>query len=275
MEISQELGEGSENEREETEEQWNENEAPKIDEVKKAIERLQSNGSPGSDNIIAELLKTKQEIIELTLQRIICQIWKEEIIPEQWEDGLICPIHKKGDQLELNDYRGITLLNSGYKIFSNLLHEHLQPYMESIVGKYQCGFRKGKSTTDQIRSMRQILEKTSEYRISTFHLFIDFKAAYDTIRRDQLLDNLTEFKIPPKLIRLVKLTLKHMRCRVKIHNNLSEQFDTSIGLRQGDALSCILFNLALEKIEIRRWKLKELYTTKGPRYLLMQMIQSQ
>jgi hypothetical protein len=100
--------------------------------------------------------------------------------------------------------------------------------MESIVGKYQCGFRKGKSTINQIQSMTQILEKTSEYRISMFHLF-DFKVAYDTIRRDKLLEALTEFKIPPKLIRLVKLTLKHVRCRVKIHNNLSEQPDTSIG----------------------------------------------
>jgi hypothetical protein len=81
MEISQEL-EASGNEREETEEQQNENEAPKIDEVKKAIERLKSNRSPGPDNIIAELLNTKQEIIEVTLQRIVCQTWKEEIIPE-------------------------------------------------------------------------------------------------------------------------------------------------------------------------------------------------
>jgi sorting nexin-29 len=247
-EISQELRDGSGNEREEIGEQQNENEAPKIDEVKKAIERLKTNRSPGPDNIIAELLKTKQEIIEATLQRRVCQIWMEEIIHEQWEDGLICPIHKKGDQLELNNYRRITLLNTGYKIFSNILYERLQPYMESIVGKYQCGFRKCKSTIDQIQSVRQILEKTSEYGLSTFHLFIDFTAAYDNKRTDKLLEALTEFKIPPKLIRLVKLTLKHMRCKVKIHNNLSEQSDTSTGLRQGDALSCTRFNLALEKV---------------------------
>jgi sorting nexin-29 len=79
-------------------------------------------------------------------------------------------------------------------------------------------------------------------------LFIDFKAVYDTIRRDKLLEALTEFKIPSKLIRLAKLTLKNMRCRVKVHKNLSEKSDTSIGLRQFDALSCILFNLALEKV---------------------------
>jgi hypothetical protein len=60
-EISEELGEGAENEREETEEKRNENEPPKIDEVKKAIDRLKSNSSPGPDKITAELLTIKQE----------------------------------------------------------------------------------------------------------------------------------------------------------------------------------------------------------------------
>jgi Reverse transcriptase (RNA-dependent DNA polymerase). len=91
------------------------------------------------------------------------------------------------------------------------------------------------------------LEKTSGYGINTFHFFSDIKAAYDTIKRNKLLEPLKEFHIPPKLIRLIKLILKHVRCRVKIQNNLSEQFETSVGLK-GDALSCILFNLALKEI---------------------------
>jgi Reverse transcriptase (RNA-dependent DNA polymerase). len=83
----------------------------------------------------------------------------------------------------LNNDREIILLNTGYKIFSNILYERLQPYIENIAGQYQCGFRKGKSTIDQIQSMQQILEKTSEYGPSMFVLFIGFKAAYNTVRR--------------------------------------------------------------------------------------------
>jgi hypothetical protein len=52
---------------------------------------------------------------------------------------------------------------------------------------------------------------------------VDFRAAYDTIR-DKLLEILNEFKVPKKLIKLIKLTLKNVRFRVKIENNLSEQF---------------------------------------------------
>jgi hypothetical protein len=53
--------------------------------------------------------------------------------------------------------------------------------MENTVRQYQCGFRKGKSKIDQIQSMQQILEKTSQYRISMFDLFVGFRVACDAI----------------------------------------------------------------------------------------------
>ena len=153
---------------ERTGEQWNENMPPTIDDVRKATERLKNKRLPGPDNIIAKLLKKQWDITEVQLHKTVCQTWKEEI-PEQWEDGFIWPIHKKGDWLVLNYYRGITWLNTEYKIFSNILYERLQPYMENIVGQYQYGFRIGKSTTDQIQSTRQILVHDSEYGIHMFH----------------------------------------------------------------------------------------------------------
>jgi hypothetical protein len=63
-----------------------------------------------------------------------------------------------------------------------------------------------------------------------------------------------------------------VRCRIKIQNNFSEQFETAVGLRQGEALFCILFNLTLEEV-VRDSKV----VTKGiinkiPRYFLMQII---
>lgn len=72
-----------------TGEQWNENMPPTIDDVRKATERLKNNRLPGPDNIIAQLLKNQWEITEITLHKIVCQVWKEEIIPQQWEDELI------------------------------------------------------------------------------------------------------------------------------------------------------------------------------------------
>ncbi|KAA5771122.1 reverse transcriptase family protein, partial [Pseudomonas aeruginosa] len=110
-----------------------------------------------------------------------------------------CPLHKKGDVLDCQNYRGISLLNTAYKIFANVLFGKLKPFVEPRLGEYQCGFRPGRSTIDQIFSLRQILEKTLEFNADTYHLFIDFKAAYDNISRDFLYQAMHEIGVPPKL----------------------------------------------------------------------------
>ena len=71
-------------------------------------------------------------------------------------------------------------------LLSNILFARISQFAENIIGNYQCGFQKNRSTTNQIFMLRQILKKTKEFGIETHHLFIDFKSAYDTIKRDQL-----------------------------------------------------------------------------------------
>ena len=60
---------------------------------------------------------------------------------------------------------------------SIILCERLKPYLSSIIGLYQCGFRPGKSTVDQMFTLRQILEKTHEFNVDMHHLFIDVTQA--------------------------------------------------------------------------------------------------
>lgn len=149
--------------------------------------------------------------------------------------------------MRCDNYRGIALLCTGYKVLANIICDRLCPHLETITGKYQCGFMKAKSTTDQIFTIRQILEKTHEYNIPTFHLFIDFKAAYDSVRRHELYMAMTEFGIPEKLVRMTKMTMHGVRGVVRMEGDISREFDIRGGLKQGDGLSCILFNIALEK----------------------------
>jgi hypothetical protein len=78
--------------------------------------------------------------------------------------------------------------------------------------------------------------------------FVDFSQAYDSINRNKLWRNLEEFEIPTKLIQLIKECNSNTACEVKFRNQLSESFDVNSGLRQGDALSPLLFNLTLEKV---------------------------
>ncbi|KAJ4435487.1 hypothetical protein ANN_18103 [Periplaneta americana] len=77
-------------------------------------------------------------------------------------------------------------------------------------------------------------------------LFIDFKKAYDSLKRQVLYDILIEFGIPKKLLRLIKMCLSETYSTVRIGQFLSDAFPIHCGLKQGDALSLLLFNFALE-----------------------------
>ncbi|PSN42661.1 hypothetical protein C0J52_13043 [Blattella germanica] len=90
-------------------------ELPTIEEVKDSIKKLNQNRAPGPDNINNEIIKFDTTDIFANLHKIINRVWRTEKLTSELEEGLICPIFKKGDPLECKNYHGITLLNSAYK----------------------------------------------------------------------------------------------------------------------------------------------------------------
>ncbi|XP_055633640.1 uncharacterized protein LOC129773983 [Toxorhynchites rutilus septentrionalis] len=149
---------------------------PTIGEVGNTIKQLENNKSTGKVGIEVSYL-----------HRLIVIIWETEQLPQEWKDGVICHIFKKGDKLDCENFRAITVLNVAYKELSQIIFRRLSPLTNRFVGGYQAGFIEGRSTTDQIIfTLRPILQKCREYRVPTHHLFIDFKAAYDSISRKEL-----------------------------------------------------------------------------------------
>jgi hypothetical protein len=99
---------------------------------------------------------------------------------------------------------------------------------------------------DQMFYIWQILEKNWEYNGMVHQLFIDFKKAYDSFKREVLYNILLEFGIPKKLVRIIKVCLNETYSKVHTGKLLSDKFPIQNGLQHGDALSPLLFNFALE-----------------------------
>ncbi|XP_061515173.1 uncharacterized protein LOC133393594 [Anopheles gambiae] len=146
------------------------------------------------------------ERLAVIMHRLIVRIWDPEE-PDEWKLGVIHPVYKKGDSLDCANFRAITVLHAAYKILSRILFCRLSPLATDFIGSYQAGFVGGKSTTDQIFTLRQILQKCREHQIPTHHLFIDFKAVYDTIDRNELRNIMQQYGFPGKLIRLLRATM--------------------------------------------------------------------
>jgi len=171
---------------------------------------------------------------------IIISIWNKEKLPEEWKESIVVPIYKKGNKRDCSNYRGMPLLPATHKMLFNILLSRLISYAEEIIGDHQSGFQRNRSITDNLFCIRQILEKKWEYNEAVHQLFIEFKKAYDSVRREVLYNILIEFGIPKKLVRLIKTY-----SRVRVGKNLSDMFPIKKGLKQGDALSPLLFNFAL------------------------------
>ena len=147
-----------------------------------------------------------------------------------------------------------------YKVLSNILLSRLIPYAEEFIGDHQCGFRRNSTTTDHIFCIRQILEKKWEHNEAVHQLFIDFKKAYNSVRREALYNILIEFGIPKKLVRLIKMCLTEMYSRVQVGKNLSEMFPIRNGLKQGmlslHCFSTLLWNMPLRGVQVNQDGLK-------------------
>jgi hypothetical protein len=140
------------------------------------------------------------------------------------------------------------LLNVAYKIFATILTQRLVDITEIELGDYQSAFGPKRSRIENIFMIRQIIEKCYEYNIDIHNIFIEYMHAFDSIKRNKILDSLTQNKIPPKLIRLIKLTLKNTRTKVKVNNEYTEEFRVKSGVKQGDPLSPTLFSQVIDTV---------------------------
>jgi hypothetical protein len=164
-----------------------------------AIEKTKFHKAPCIDQIPAELFKAGGRTIRYEFHKLIISIWNKEELPEEWRESITVPIYKKGDKTDCSNYRGILLLLTTYRILSNILLSRLTPYAEEIIWDRQCGFRRNSSATDHIICIRPVLQKKWEYNEAVDQLFLDFKKAYDSVRREILYNILIEFGIPMKL----------------------------------------------------------------------------
>jgi sorting nexin-29 len=196
---------------------------PSAFEVEIAIEKPKTYKSPGIEQIPAELVKSGGRTIRSEIHKIINSVWSEEEWPEEWKELIIVPVYKKGDKTDCSNYRGISLLTITYKILSKVLLPRLTSYAEEIIVDHQFRFRRNRSTTDHICSAFVIyFRKKLEYNEAVFRLFINFKKAYDSVRREVLCNMLIDFGIPMKLVRLITSCLPETYSRVRVDKNLSD-----------------------------------------------------
>lgn len=230
-------------------------EKPTKEEIMRAIKHIKNGKAAGPDGIPGEALKADPATTADILLPLFEKIWCDEKIPEEWKKGHIIKLPKKGDLGKCDNYRGITLLSIPGKIFNRILLERMRDALDDKLRDNQAGFRKRRSCTDQIATLRIIVEQSIEWNSSLYINFVDYRKAFDSLHRDTLWQLLRHYGIPLKLTKIIENSYKDMTCQVVHQGKLSRSFEVQTGVKQGCLLSPFLFLLAID------WVMRE--TTTG------------
>ena len=229
------------------------NEYISIFELKKAVNEAKRNKASGLDGIPVDVLKNDSAISFLHILFNVC--FEKGVILSDGGKGIINPIPKSStaDPPDPLSYHGITLMNVLYKIYCSVLNKCLSKWVEAndILVKEQNGFKKGRSTVDQITSLSNLINTRKKHRLSTYCAFIDFKKAYDYVDRDILWRRLENYGIGGKMFNAVKSLYKSVSACVRLNGISSKWFDIHTGLRQGCSLSPTLFNLYISDLALK------------------------
>ena len=173
-----------------------------------------------------------------------------------FHEGCMCPIYKKKDPDNIANYRPITLLNTDYKIFTKALSLKLAKVAHEVIHKDQAGFIRGRSIFDQVKTSKLVTDYMERYQKTGAIVALDQEKAYDKILHPYLWAVLRKFGIPEEFVKTIQALYNNVKMFVMINGELSEPFTVYRGVQQGDALLCLLFNLAIEPLaeSIRRSK---------------------
>ena len=223
---------------------------PAMHEVLQAIRSIKEGKSCGPDGLPGELFKHGGYLLKRKLHKVICCLWNGEHIPKTWVDPTIIPIYKhKGDKRDCNNSRGLFLLAVAGKILARIMLARLVKHIsEPILSDTQCGFRRERGTIDMIFALRQAQEKCIEQNTNLYIAFVDLTKAFDTVPRELLWRVLSKLGVPDKFLKIIQLFHSNMEATVCIGGSESPSFPVERGVKQGDVLAPVLFNLYISAV---------------------------
>ena len=129
-----------------------------------------------------------------------------------------------------------------------VLKNRREPAYTNYARKNQAGFKPGRGCRDQIFSIRQIIEQREEYKRMTHLIFIDFKAAFDSVHRECIWNICKALGLDSGLIDILRAMYTETYCQVRAYNSITDKFSILSEVRQGSVLSPFLINLAIDGV---------------------------
>ena len=199
----------------------------------------------GLDDIPPEVWKTRQ-FDDILLWH--CNAVYNQNTIDRWRKWCLLPFPKKGDLRLAKNYRGITLTSIAAKIYNALLRNRIEPKIDNILRKNQNGFRRNRSTTPQILTIRRILEGARAKNLQATLVFVDFTKVFDSIHRGKMEQILLAYGSLKETVAAITILYRNIKVKVRSSDGDTEYFDIVAGVQQGDTLAPYLFVICLDYV---------------------------
>ena len=165
--------------------------------------------------------------------------------PSDMKLANVTPVHKKGSRYDKGNYRPISILLNLSKVFKRCLHKQVSDFFDTILSKYQCGFRKGNGAQQcliaLLKKWRERIDRGLEFGI----LPNDLSKAFDCLPHDLFVAKLFAYRFEDKALRFIYDYLRHCKQRTKIADSYSSWQEILDGVPKESILGPLLFNADL------------------------------
>ena len=216
------------------------------EEVCRAVMKLKNGRACGPDGIPNELMKAAGHPLHSELARIYNLSFETNTYIPAIGEGILTPLQKPGKPRgPVKSIRPLTLLNGARKVMSLIALNRINSHVDMYTGPWQAAYRRGRSCSDLVWSQRMLTSVVTKREFEYSKVNIDMTAAFNTIKRQTIINLLIDAGCSRDDIRLVQYLLSNTKLRVTVNKSQSGEFVINIGAYQGDSLAGKVFTLTL------------------------------
>ena len=219
-----------------------------INNLREALKSCKDS-TPGLDGIPYSYYK----IFGNELLPLVLESWEFSNVtgrlPQSQSTSVISLIPKAGkDKHEIKNWRPISISSCDLKIITKAYSLKVGTFLGDIISESQMGYVPGRDINFNNRILNVALEYCKSSNLDYSITSLDAQKAYDSIDHSYIANTLKVYGFPDEFINAVNILHNNLRAQVQVNGFLSNSFSIQRGVKQGDALSCALFIIAIDPL---------------------------